>query len=378
LSKADRLLLIVVGVLATWSLLLPSSGLPGYDASTLAPWSESPTFWLGTAAAVMALASAVFLMFRVRDTPGASELAWTLGLGGLAFGIWTADARASWAELGSALLGVTIILLLSAFARFWLMFPSVITRRQLLRRSTKLNRRERRGGSRSPGRERRAAGVSVWLNEAVGPRLWSIGGVLSVGLAVCYLTGFTILGELVFSLAVLFVGFTAVLFAVYRFETSVGADRRRVLWVYVGLNSWMMAMNIGVAFILVTAFSDRPELWGVLPVAVSAGACAFVLSVIVALFGAGAFDPQLAMRRTTIVGVVSVLMIFTFGVVETMLGDLVVSRTGLPSGSETWISGGVLALLFGPLRSVVDRGVDRWTHRNEDGAQRPLNRAPDG
>jgi hypothetical protein len=79
------------------------------------------------------------------------------------------------------------------------------------------------------------------------------------------------------------------------------------------------------------------------------------LCTAVVVFGAGAVDPRLAVRRTVLYSTLAIGGVFAFGVVETAVTDLLIATWGLPPGAGAVIAGGVMAVSFRPVHRAVER-----------------------
>jgi len=133
--------------------------------------------------------------------------------------------------------------------------------------------------------------------------------------------------------------------------------RRAALWLVVGI------VGAGLA-ILVTASTLTMEI--LLPIELGfvtrqapliavAAPLFMVLCVAVAVFGSGAIDPTLALRRSTINGIAGMAGLTVFAGLENVLSAWVEGRLGLPGSLGSFLAGGVAAAVFVPVRHALRR-----------------------
>ena len=84
-----------------------------------------------------------------------------------------------------------------------------------------------------------------------------------------------------------------------------------------------------------------------------------VLGLGVALLYDGALDPALALRRTTVYGIVAVSGALLFGIVENVASSVLADALGLSEGMGAAVAGAAVALAFNPLRNWITRAVER-------------------
>jgi hypothetical protein len=84
-----------------------------------------------------------------------------------------------------------------------------------------------------------------------------------------------------------------------------------------------------------------------------------VLGLGVALLYDGALDPALALKRTTVYGIVAVSGALLFGIVENVASSVLASALGLSEGMGAAVAGAAVALAFNPLRGWITRAVER-------------------
>lgn len=136
-------------------------------------------------------------------------------------------------------------------------------------------------------------------------------------------------------------------------------DRRKILWIVEG---YVLAFLVIVAFVIALGLAFATGSGALATLALylwfggySAAALALLLCFMIAIFYSGAFDPALTLRRTAVYGVLAIALTFLFAGLESALSATMVERLGLPEAADTWIGGGLAALLFGPVRDKLDR-----------------------
>jgi class 3 adenylate cyclase len=167
----------------------------------------------------------------------------------------------------------------------------------------------------------------------------------------------------VFIFAVLFLLACAGAALRINYARSDEEERRRALWVVEGALSWFwILIPLFVAErLLERRLEGTPWEQVILSVGFPFVALVMVCSLGFAVLYQGALDPRLAVQRTTLYGVLASVMVLGFAIAEGLIGDLVVSRLGLPVGSGAWIAGGLVAFTFQPLHGFLRRRMDHWS-----------------
>lgn len=75
----------------------------------------------------------------------------------------------------------------------------------------------------------------------------------------------------------------------------------------------------------------------------------------VAVLYRGALDPALVLRRTALYGFVGVALVFAFTAIEDLTSSWLTERLGLGENAGSWLAGGVVALLLGPIHEALGR-----------------------
>jgi hypothetical protein len=148
--------------------------------------------------------------------------------------------------------------------------------------------------------------------------------------------------------------------AMYRAADREG--RRRVLWLAQGMMAFTAVAGLQVALAVLARVTPLRipiagwEYW--LRLAALFAGLAFLA---VAVFYRGALDPALVLRRTTVLGILGVSLVFVFTAVEDVASSWIVERLGLNARAGIWIAGGVVALVIGFLHDRLGqllRGKD--------------------
>lgn len=141
--------------------------------------------------------------------------------------------------------------------------------------------------------------------------------------------------------------------------------KRRLFWVVEGVfvaTTLLIVAAVVKAVLMLTSGSDAHAWW--YPMASFAALTAMVVCFAIAMFFAGAIDPALAIRRTAVVGLLSVLMLFLFAGVEQVIQEYLGAWVGFSERVGGVLTGGTVALLIDPVRDrvtqLVRRAEARW------------------
>lgn len=172
--------------------------------------------------------------------------------------------------------------------------------------------------------------------------------------------------EYVLALALPVVALTAIQCS---YRLAAPADKRRMMWMVEGFALGGLVSFAG--FLLFTSlendvFSEMmvgtPNAVGfhvALTLLLAPVGLVYTAGILMAVFYDGAVDPGLALRRTTLYGLLGVAVVFVFGAVETVLSDHVIQAMGLPPDAGGWIAGGTAALAVTPIQAFLRGQVDR-------------------
>lgn len=141
-----------------------------------------------------------------------------------------------------------------------------------------------------------------------------------------------------------------------RFTTWDGAaeDRRRVLWIAAGMVGAFMVAQLGFWSFLICALIGYQYLGiGVFILVAPLAALILVLGFAIAIFGGGALDPKLAIKRTLITGIVATLLTFMFALVEASVAMLLADQVGIPTSAAPAVASAAVAVALGPMWKKV-------------------------
>lgn len=144
------------------------------------------------------------------------------------------------------------------------------------------------------------------------------------------------------------------------YRLAVPGERERMLWVTTGftLAAWLIVSAFGGAIVL-GAF-DLPELIAAgLVVLLVLPPLLVVLGSAMGVLYAGAIDPALALRRSTLYGALGTLAIVAFAGIENILSELVEERLGLPTFIGPLVAGGIVAPMLVPVQRRLSRAFAR-------------------
>lgn len=157
------------------------------------------------------------------------------------------------------------------------------------------------------------------------------------------------------------------------YHTSAPEDRRRMLWVVEGsllggvlpilvwvLLAFLPGHDFTAGLVVPAELAEKGSRFRILMAGwMMPAGLVFTAGVVMAVFYDGALDPRLALRKTTLYGLVGIALVFLFGIVETVASDLVLAPMGMDTGVGSWIAGGAAAFAFGPLQEALKGKVDR-------------------
>jgi len=84
----------------------------------------------------------------------------------------------------------------------------------------------------------------------------------------------------------------------------------------------------------------------------------------IGIFNAGAIDPELVLRRSTVIGVFSGLVIVGFALVESIVSELLEARiSGIGEMVGAVVAGVLVAVVLIPFRGGITRTIESWAAR---------------
>lgn len=345
-----RVGVLLLSLAATVVVALPSMLLQGESwGDGFASWSLAPTLVLGNGAAWGACLLAVAVAWRAQQHPATSSMVLFLCLSALAYGVSTLG-------LGLPLAGTTearIIVVRRALALALLPGAGISLMRLAVRFPDEF----------IPGPSDKQMGNVVFRSVFRVARRDDPWLMIRVAAVLCFVAELVLsrAGEfLAVALCSVFAMVAASVFQAQYRQASQG-DRPRILWMAQGT---LLAISIpmyGFLLVRVSSWSALPfNLGGAEPIAYALGPVTLVLCWTIAVFLHGAMDPALVIRRSTMIGAMSLLLIFLFAGVESLISDQVSPRIGLPQSFSSAIAGGIVALAFVPLNKGLKKLADRY------------------
>jgi hypothetical protein len=333
-------------------------------------------------APLSAAALALVLAWRSWARDDARVLAVFLGLLSYALGtegIWMMLQRSGLPDWAVSVLDTGMPLAavagMAVMIRFSTIFPQPLSRRDV-----------RPGASRAG---RIVAGAQVWAMDPAGlwrAAAWFCGVVIVVPQALSIATALR--GkEIDLVVYAKYLALGAMLAAVtlsaanlrtnYR-QADLGG-RRQIFWV---LEGFLFATAVAVLASALKLLQDATGYQAAQPrwyaLALVAAFLSLLACLAIALFGSGALDPSLALRRTAVSGVLGLLAVVLFAVSEQVMQEWLGARLGLSARTNGILTGVGLGLAFEPLRTRTSAFVERQLARFGAEAEAPATPLPAG
>lgn len=163
------------------------------------------------------------------------------------------------------------------------------------------------------------------------------------------------------------------------YRQADAAGRRQVFWVLEGFLFATAVAVLASALKLAqnaTGYQAGQPHWYAL--ALVAAFLGLLACLAIALFGSGALDPSLALRRTAVSGVLGLLAVVLFAVSEQVMQEWLGARLGLSARTGGIVTGVALGLAFEPLRTRTSAFVERQLARFGAEAEVPATTLPAG
>lgn len=127
-------------------------------------------------------------------------------------------------------------------------------------------------------------------------------------------------------------------------------DRRRVLWIAAGIVAAFAAFQLGFWTFILGGLTGHMQIGlGTFILSAPIAALLVVLGFAIAIFGGGALDPGLAIKRSLITGIVATLLTFTFALVEAFVATYFAEQLGLPTAAAPAVASAAVAVALGPM-----------------------------
>lgn len=367
----------VVHVATVWSRVLDLAAVLENNA-----WMIVAGFALSAATALAACALALLLLWRVPDRPDARAL--TLFLACLAI-FWGSLFRFLQIEAGGGELSVNLsygggwvsqtalaafVGATAAFLRFSALFPRPLTPDRLPPPRWRT----------TPGRLRRwflrasvvwGTALAVLAVQRFLPSLvWRLtgspdttAGQLPPALLAGVTAGILLIGG--FAITAVALGARNLLDS---YRSAPPEERSRILWVVTGFNlaSWMVVGAIGLMLLVGLASIDAVVLGAAIPLAFVLAPLVLVVSAAIGILYAGAIDPALALKRSTVYGALGALGVFAFAALESAVSEWLEGRLELPGFVGSVSTGVMVTIALLGLRRAVGGWLGR-TGSDADG-----------
>lgn len=263
--------------------------------------------------------------------------------------------------------GVLVGMMLGSFLRFSATFPKQLTVDDVR-------------GQKSKGRFRRFLRVSFadrLLNGRVAWATTMFAGLITVVLG---LLGHPALSGLGLILLLLLAS-QGIEYLRLGYKLADEGSRRTLIWIFGGFYVAAWVMVVGSIFEIArvmfkvdaTARSVPTEEFGnsgpLLQQDGWSDVIAFLpyliilLSLAVAIFYHGTVDPRTTLRRSTVFGALSVIMVAVFSLIESSISNIIGDMLGASRGTGGLVAGGIVALTSVPLHRVLERRVSRFIER---------------
>ncbi len=147
------------------------------------------------------------------------------------------------------------------------------------------------------------------------------------------------------------------------YTVANAADRQRMLWLVEGCLAviWFGFLFMPVSLGFDIAGREPPDM--LYAIMFPALLLTILTCLAIAVFGKGALDSSLVIRRTALYGLLGGVLFVIFAVVENVAADLVALRFGISQHIGSWVAAGVLALLARPAHNWLQRRTNHALDR---------------
>jgi len=204
------------------------------------------------------------------------------------------------------------------------------------------------------GRLPRTCAIVVAITAACGYLSTVLGGRPEVALTI---TAFLVIVAYVLLLTGALGGWANLMPA--RFALSDESERRKLVWVTVGLQAGMMTMLTLVVVGGVLHLTPLRSV-GAIIVGLAQPACFILIMVGISIgaFWEGALDPRLAISRAKVLSLLALATTVLFAAIETVLSTWITAAIGLPDFWASALAGAGLALAVGPMHGWIKERVN--------------------
>ena len=141
-----------------------------------------------------------------------------------------------------------------------------------------------------------------------------------------------------------------------RYRAAEPRERGRTAWLFLGL---ILSTCLVITFMVLSVLLGLPleiviTVYNATPLLVIAGAALTV-------FYTGGYDPRLALRRTTVYGLLGVSMATILGVVEELTTAFISDRIGVSENLGLWVGSFVSVMVVTPIARRIERRLPAET-----------------
>ncbi len=154
----------------------------------------------------------------------------------------------------------------------------------------------------------------------------------------------------------------------WQYRMGNAEDRARITWLVLGFVIFFWLWSTFFMGVMVWLLCGGSEVAGQLmmtafALALPVGAIVLVLLLTCSIFFFGAFDPRMAIRKTSVYGIAALLLTVALAAAQSSLVSRIVSRLNLPGQSGSVFAGAMVALVFAPMRKRIETRVERTVDR---------------
>lgn len=158
---------------------------------------------------------------------------------------------------------------------------------------------------------------------------------------------------------------TGLLFFYITFRGPDAEARNKVLWFFEAVLAAVIVTVVAGALGLALPDSTSPTVRAVLQLVFSiVTGLAMVICFAAAVFHAGAFSPALIVRKTLVLGITVVLLLFLFGAVEIYIAESVVHALHVDDRFGSAVIGAAFGLAFHPLKVRIEHFMKRFAPKD--------------
>ena len=143
---------------------------------------------------------------------------------------------------------------------------------------------------------------------------------------------------------------------ILRYRLASNEERATAAWLFAGV---VAAICVGATFMVLQVLVDLPlqvalGVYNAVPLLVMCGAA-------LAIFYTGRYDARLALRKTTVYGLLALITAVTLGVAEEATTNILVGRFGISERAGLWVGSIVSVAVIGPAWRYLERRVPHTT-----------------